>query len=81
MRTDYRTRSGNMALKPGDIVVRVRRTQGSQGRIVTREWVRVDRLLPEYRAIVVPCDEQGNLTGAKSYRIARRNLVPGNSSA
>lgn len=75
MRADYRTLSGNMALKPGDLVVRVRRTQGTKGRVVACEWVRVVRLIENYRAFVTPCNEQGESTGARGYRIARRNLV------
>lgn len=81
MRPDYRTRSGNMALKAGDVVVRVRRTQGSVGRVTTREWVRVDRLIENYRAKVTPCDENGVPTGERPYAIARRNLTPKDASA
>lgn len=77
MRNHYRTLSGNMALKPGDLVVRVRRvSKGSLGRVIAREWVRVDRLAENYRAAVTPCDENGVPNGMRPYIVARRNLVP-----
>ncbi len=75
------SRSSNLALKPGDVVVRLRRTNGTIGRIVSREeWVRVERLLTNYRVTVQPCDEDGHPTGARPYKIARRNLARGKPS-
>jgi hypothetical protein len=73
-----RTLSSNLTLKPGDILTQlIRRGHLSIGRIVDRRRVRLLRLIPNYKAVVIPCNEHGEpLAGVRSRTIPQRNLAP-----
>jgi hypothetical protein len=67
-----------MSLQPGDIVTQlVRKDKSSYKRIIYQRLVRVLKLNPNYKAVVIECDPAGNaIPGKRVVCVPQRNLAP-----